>query len=145
MRRAAGVIAGAALLGLALWQGLVWAFSFPHYILPAPGLVVEALWTHRALIAERAGQLRGGLVRQGVAPGDIDSVLQKIDELARDGNRASSTQQELALRALMELEYRLRRRIESHEYPELLISDVTELPEQYKEMIADYFRELSRQ
>ncbi len=98
-------------------------------------------------IAERSGQLRGALLSQGVEPGDIDPVLRKIDALSGSGSNDPDAleRQELALRALMELEYKLRTRLERHEYPELLISDSAELPADYREMVSDYFRELSRQ
>ncbi|MGF1445338.1 MAG: ABC transporter permease [Pikeienuella sp.] len=42
------------LLFLALWQGLVWVFALPPFILPGPGLVAEALWERRALLADNA-------------------------------------------------------------------------------------------
>ena len=97
--------------------------------------------------AERAGQLRGALISQGIEPGDIDPVLQKIEALTDAGAGAESAaeKQAAAQRALMELEYRLRRQLERHEYPELLVSDPAELPQEYRDMVADYFRSLSRQ
>lgn len=97
--------------------------------------------------AERAGQLRGALISQGVLPGDIDPVLQKIEALAdaAASGEAAAEKQAAAQRALMELEYRLRRQLESHEYPELLVSDPAQLPQEYRDMVADYFRSLSRQ
>lgn len=51
MRRPPVVIAIAALTGLAIWQAIAWAFAFPHYILPAPGAVAEAIWAYRDLLA----------------------------------------------------------------------------------------------
>ena len=45
----------------------------------------------------------------------------------------------------MELEYKLRNRFDDAEYPELLISEPAELPDDYEEMVADYFRKLSQQ
>ena len=97
--------------------------------------------------AERAGQLRGALISQGIEPGDIDPVLAQIEALAAAaaGGDSAAEQQAAAQRALMELEYRLRRQLESHEYPELLVSDPAELPREYRDMVADYFRSLSRQ
>ena len=44
-----------ALLGLALWQGAVWVFAPPAFILPGPAEVAGALWQNRALLAEHAG------------------------------------------------------------------------------------------
>lgn len=43
-----------ALLGLALWQGAVWATGLPRFILPGPLLVAETMWKSRALLAEHA-------------------------------------------------------------------------------------------
>ena len=100
-------------------------------------------------IAERTRQLGNSLLDQGVPAGDIDPVLAKMQELSNEQNTdalpASTLQQELALRALMELEYKLRSEFDQPEYPELLISEPTELPEDYEEMVADYFRKLSQQ
>lgn len=41
-------------VGLAIWQGTVWATGLPRFILPPPARVAETLWTSRALIAEHA-------------------------------------------------------------------------------------------
>jgi len=43
----------AALLGLALWQVVVWATGAPHFILPSPWRVAKAGFENRALIAGR--------------------------------------------------------------------------------------------
>ena len=40
--RAALYAAGAILATLLIWQGVVWAFALPHYILPAPADVARA-------------------------------------------------------------------------------------------------------
>lgn len=45
---------GAALLLLAIWQGLIWLLAPPKFILPSPAQVAETLWTSRALIGEHA-------------------------------------------------------------------------------------------
>ncbi len=100
-------------------------------------------------IAERTRELGGGLLDQGASAGDVDPVLAQIEALTRGQNGAaipaSSAQYELALRALMELEYKLRNKLAEAEYPELLISEPAELPADYEEMVADYFRKLSQQ
>jgi hypothetical protein len=100
-------------------------------------------------IAERTREIGSGLLDQGVAAGDIDPLLAQIEELTRaQGSEdipASSAQYDIALRALMELEYRLRKQFDDAEYPELLISEPTDLPDGYQDMVADYFRKLSRQ
>ncbi len=41
-------------LGLALWQGVIWATDLPRFILPAPALVAQTIWESRALLAENA-------------------------------------------------------------------------------------------
>lgn len=46
---------GAALLLLAIWQGVIWIVTPPHFILPSPARVAQALWNNQALIAEHAG------------------------------------------------------------------------------------------
>ena len=100
-------------------------------------------------IAERTRRLGEGLREQGIEAGDIDPVLAKIQDLMQSQNSeeipASTRQHDLALRAMMELEYELREKLDKPEYPELLISEPTELPDDYQEMVADYFRKLSQQ
>lgn len=44
----------ALLLGLALWQGIVWVTSAPHFILPSPWRVAQAAFSSREVIAENA-------------------------------------------------------------------------------------------
>ena len=99
-------------------------------------------------ISASANELGQQLLDLGIAAGDIKPVLDKIRELARaQNNRDKSTSIELhdhALNALMELEFKLRKQSRATEYPELLISESTEIPDDYKEMVADYFRELSQ-
>ncbi|MAY33871.1 MAG: ABC transporter permease [Rhodovulum sp.] len=48
----AGILS--ALLGVAVWQAVVWATGLPRFILPGPGLVATTIWKSRALIAEHA-------------------------------------------------------------------------------------------
>ncbi|MEE3317448.1 MAG: ABC transporter permease [Pseudomonadota bacterium] len=48
----AGILS--ALLGVALWQAVVWATGLPRFNLPGPGLVATTIWKSRALIAEHA-------------------------------------------------------------------------------------------
>ena len=100
-------------------------------------------------IAERTRKLGNGLLDQGVPAGDLDPVLAQIEALTRAQNNqvipASTAQYDTALRALMELEYQLRHQFADPEYPELLISEPTDLPDEYREMVADYFRKLSEQ
>ena len=100
-------------------------------------------------IAERTRELGRGLRDQGVAAADLDPVLAQIEALAQEQDNqaipASSAQYDIALRALMELEYKLRNQFADTEQPELLISEPTDLPDDYREMVADYFRKLSAQ
>lgn len=50
MKRPPVVIAIAGMIGLVIWQGIAWAFDFPHYILPAPIAVAEAIWAYGDLL-----------------------------------------------------------------------------------------------
>ena len=98
-------------------------------------------------IAAQAGELKGRLLTQGVSSGDIDPVLAMINELSqsqddRDINTTADLHDQ-ALSALMELEYKLRKQHSATDLPELLISESTDLPEGYKDMVADYYRKLS--
>ena len=43
-----------AVLGLMLWQGLVWITGAPHFILPSPWRVAQAGWDNWALIGKNA-------------------------------------------------------------------------------------------
>ena len=78
-------------------------------------------------IAERTRELGGGLLEQGVEAGEIDPVLEQIEALTRaageSGMPGSTAEYDAALRALMELEYALRGRVEDSGTPELLISE----------------------
>jgi hypothetical protein len=100
-------------------------------------------------IAERTNELVGQLINQGVETGDLEPVLDKINQLTQAQNELDKlTTTELlknALSALMELEYKLRKQLDDPEYPELLISESTELPDDHREMVAEYFRALSQQ
>ncbi|MEP4195287.1 MAG: ABC transporter permease [Aliishimia sp.] len=44
----------ASVLGLSIWQALVWITGAPHYILPSPWRVAQIGFANRALIAEHA-------------------------------------------------------------------------------------------
>ena len=100
-------------------------------------------------VAARAAELAGQLINQGVETGDLEPVLDKINQLTRAQNEldklATTELLENALSALMELEYKLRKQFNDPEYPELLISESTVLPDDHKEMVAEYFRALSHQ
>ena len=48
----AGIIS--ALIGLTLWQTIVWTTGVPRFILPPPALVGQTIWDSRALLAEHA-------------------------------------------------------------------------------------------
>lgn len=45
---------GALILGLAIWQLLVWLTGVPHFILPSPWRVAQAAYGSRALILEHS-------------------------------------------------------------------------------------------
>jgi hypothetical protein len=99
-------------------------------------------------IAARAGEIGERLLEQGVAAGDIGPVLNKIKQLRQaqndPDNAASADLYDQALSALMELEYKLRKQQSDPEFPELLVAESIDIPDDYKEMVADYFRDLSR-
>ena len=96
-------------------------------------------------IAARSGDIGRELLEQGVESGDIDPVLEKMAQLADPQNGGVETvDSERALDALMALEYKLRMQLERPAVPELLVSEPAELPPDYAEMIAEYFRNLSR-
>jgi len=105
---------------------------------------IEAMQRQLDSIAERSSELGRELIDQGVAAGDIDPVLEQIKQWSSsaDGD-ADPAASERALLALMDLEYRLRQRLDDRQAPGLLISDPAELPRDYEELIAEYFRKLS--
>lgn len=47
-------ILGALILGLFIWQGLVWVTGAPHFILPSPWRVAKAAYNGRVLIFDNA-------------------------------------------------------------------------------------------
>ena len=47
-------ILAALVLGISLWQCIIWISGAPHYIIPSPLRVLEAAFKSRALIAEHA-------------------------------------------------------------------------------------------
>jgi hypothetical protein len=99
-------------------------------------------------LAARADAIGRVLLDQGVASGDINPVLERINQLTQAGSGESSAYSELseqALYALMELEYRLRRQMQEAETSELLITESADVPDDYRALVADYFRGLSRQ
>ena len=95
---------------------------------------------------DRARELGGVMVDQGVAPGDLEPALKRIEALTGAGNDSPATlaAYDEALRALMMLEFELRNRDQA-EYPDLLISEPGDLPDEYRDMVADYYRKLSEQ
>lgn len=99
-------------------------------------------------IAERADRLRRRLITQGVSSVNIDPVVKMLKDLsAKDSSRNADKSTVLynkALSELKDLEYKLRKKLLKHVDPELLISKSNELPDGYEEIVADYFRKLSR-
>ena len=99
-------------------------------------------------VAASTEELGQQLLDLGIAAGDINPVLEKIRALALAPDElnqlASSKLHDHALSALMELEFKLRQQLGAPQYPELLISESTEIADDYQEMVADYFRELSQ-
>ena len=114
----------------------------------ANGSASTGLWQQLESIVASTDDLGQRLNELGVASGEIDPVLDKIRELTRQQGdtdpAATSVLHEQALRALMELEFRLRMQSSDPESPELLVSGSTELPDAYRSMVADYYRSLSQ-
>ncbi|MFD2739147.1 ABC transporter permease [Sulfitobacter aestuarii] len=67
----------ALLLGLALWQALVWLTGAPPFILPSPWRVAQAAWKSRVLIAENA-LVTGTEVLLGLLLGTLLGALTAI-------------------------------------------------------------------
>lgn len=78
----------ATILGLILWQTLVWVTDLPRFILPGPVLVADTMWSDRALLAEHAlvtiseiliglilGAILGGLSAIGLAASTVARAL----------------------------------------------------------------------
>lgn len=77
-----GAIVAAGLI--ALWQAVVWATGAPHYILPGPGAVLDALVEHAGLLAGNAGTTAAEILL-GLA---IGTLLGGASALAMDYARA---------------------------------------------------------
>jgi putative hydroxymethylpyrimidine transport system permease protein len=77
---------GALALGLALWQGVVWATGLPPFILPGPARVADAFAANLGLIGEHAavtlGEVLIGLVL-GAALGAVTAVQLAMSPAAR--------------------------------------------------------------
>ena len=76
----------AALLLVAVWQAVVWLTGLPHFILPGPRRVAEAMWSSRALIAEHASvTLAEVLIGLGIgsALGIATAIHLAVSESAR--------------------------------------------------------------
>lgn len=78
----------ATFVGLAVWQGVVWATGLPRFILPPPHSVGETIWNSRALLTEHAiitmtevliglvlGAILGGLSAIGLAASPLARAL----------------------------------------------------------------------
>ena len=87
-----GLLAASAstVLGLTIWQAVVWGTELPKFILPGPKLVAETIWTSRALLAEHAfitiievilglflGAILGGISAIGLAASPLARSLFK--------------------------------------------------------------------
>lgn len=66
-------VVGSLLLGVVVWQCIVWIGDLPRFILPGPLLVAETLWNSRLLIGQHAlvtiGEVLAGLVLGSVLGG----------------------------------------------------------------------------
>jgi hypothetical protein len=97
-------------------------------------------------IVKRARRVTESLVEENrLQPGEIDPLLANLEALAQDPNNAPPAAHDLALRALMELEFRLRNEHETPDAPDPLVAEPAEIPDEYRDLIADYFRNLSKE
>lgn len=89
MRRLTGSLArGALALGVALllWQALVWATSVPHFILPGPLRVAQAMQANAALLAAQAAVTLTNLaigLSAGLALGVLSALNLAMSPAAR--------------------------------------------------------------
>lgn len=77
----------AALLALAVWQGVVWLGDMKPFILPGPARVAEALWLNRITITENA-VVTIGEVLAGLALGALIGAATAIQLAASPAARA---------------------------------------------------------
>jgi hypothetical protein len=97
-------------------------------------------------IVKRARRVTESLVEENrLQPGEIDPLLANLEALAQDPNSAPPAAHDLALRALMELEFRLRNEHQAPDAPAPLVAEPAEIPDEYRDLIADYFRNLSEE
>ena len=75
-----------ALLGVAIWQAIVWIGDLQKFILPGPALVAETLWTSRGFILENAWitlqEVLLGLIL-GASIGGISAIMLASSPVAR--------------------------------------------------------------
>lgn len=74
MKRSTWIAGMIVLVFLLLWQGVVWAFKLPPYLLPAPSLVVITLFTNASMYAA-ASLVTLGEALAGLLLGLLASVL----------------------------------------------------------------------
>lgn len=76
----------ATMVGLVIWQAIVWVTDAPHFILPSPWRVAQAAWASRALIVEHAGvtatEVILGLII-GTALGVLTAIQLALSETTR--------------------------------------------------------------
>ncbi len=76
----------ATLIGIGIWQAIVWITQAPHFILPSPARVAAAAWSSRELIAEHAvvtaTEVILGLII-GTALGAITAIQLALSETTR--------------------------------------------------------------
>ena len=74
----------AALIGLALWQALIWATGAPHFILPSPWRVAQSAFENRKLLAEHAW-VTASEVALGLLIGSLLGALTAVQLAASPG------------------------------------------------------------
>lgn len=99
-------------------------------------------WTNEA----RA--LRQRLVEQGVSVAELDAILKRLRELDAERVYADAEEllrlQEQVLEGLKQFEFKVRRQLQGAGNA-LLLSESDEVPEGFRDLVAEYYRALSRE
>jgi hypothetical protein len=95
-------------------------------------------------LAELRQELRG----QAIDTERIDEILQQLQALERDRTFNDPAEvrrlQEAAIEGLKEFEYALRRELRGDEEGRLYLSGSQDVPSGFRELVEEYYRELSR-
>ena len=111
----------------------------------------EAIRQMRREARERAAELRNlaTLVEQsGADPRELQAMLEAIRALDREGTYADPEEvlrlQSQLVEGAKQLEFRLRREYALDEEQDILLFRSGDVPEEYRDLVAEYYRSLSR-